>query len=150
MFINFLAVVLDLIVLYFAQPSAFFIIFSIIIFSISTIIALVLSIKPKKVIVNDLAVLVKRNSIYVLNDLFNDCVLYSQIKSCDLYIDERIKFGWDGKKYAVRFFDWDCAVEIIDNKNREYIIPVEDCYEFIYEVTERANDYRRKNGLKEI
>lgn len=150
MFISLLAVILDVIVLYFAQPSTFYIIFTIIIFSISTATAFILSVKPKKVIVTDLAVLVKRNSIYVLNDLFSDCVLYSQIKSCDMYYDERIKFGWDGKKYAVRAFDWDCAVQIIDNRNKEYIIPIENPDDFIDDVTKRVNEYRRKNGLEEI
>lgn len=67
-----------------------------------------------------------------------------------MYYDERIKFGWDGKKYAVRAFDWDCAVQIIDNRNKEYIIPIENPDDFIDDVTKRVNEYRRKNGLEEI
>lgn len=150
MFINLFAVVLDAIVLYFAQPSAFYVIFTIIIFSVSTVIAFILSLKPKKVIINDLAVLVKRNSIFVLTDGFNDCLLFSEIKKCDFYIDERIKWPPDVKKYAVLFFDWDCAVQIIDNKNKEYIIPIENADDFIDDVTKQVNEYRRKNGLEEI
>lgn len=147
MFFEFIVVIFCVLVLLITQELRVFVIFSIILFILSAIISLILSFKSKKVFINDLAILVKRNSIFVLTDGFNDCILFSEIESCDLYIDERIKWPPDVKKYAVRFFDWDCAVQIIDNKNKEYIIPIENADDFIEEVTERVNEYRRKNGL---
>lgn len=150
MFFEIIAIILCVLVLYVTNELKVFVICSIILCSLSAIVSFTLSFRAKKVIINDLAILVKRNSIFVLTDWFNDCVLFSEIESCDLYIDERIKWPPDTKKYAVRFFDWDCAVQIIDNKNNEYIIPVENAEDFIDDVTERVNKYRRENGLEEI
>ncbi len=150
MFFEIIAIILCVLVLYVTNELKVFVICSIILCSLSAIVSFTLSFRAKKVIINDLAILVKRNSIFVLTDRFNDCVLFSEIESCDLYIDERIKWPPDTKKYAVRFFDWDCAVQIIDNKNNEYIIPVENAEDFIDDVTERVNKYRRENGLEEI
>lgn len=150
MFFEFIAVIFCVLVIFITQELRVFVIFLIILLILSAIVSFTLSFRAKKVIINDLAILVKRNSIFVLTDRFNDCVLFSEIESCDLYIDERIKWPPDMKKYAVRFFDWDCAVQIIDNKNNEYIIPVENAEDFIDDVTERVNKYRRENGLEEI
>ncbi|MCM1285358.1 MAG: hypothetical protein NC213_09305 [Acetobacter sp.] len=78
---------------------------------------------------------------------FNDTVLISDIEN--VYISKNHDMGL--KSFPVGIIDWDNLV-IIESSTRRliYRIPVENSDDFIKEVTERVNIYRKENSLEEI
>lgn len=95
----------------------------------------VLAFLPKKVVLYQNSIHVKRNNIS--SQGFNDNILYSSIISCNIYRGEHFH-GRGSPSCSILFFDWDSLVEIVCEKNKKYYIPVKNTDDFIDEVNERV------------
>lgn len=103
----------------------------------------------QKVDVSDNMIKIQRNclffSVFMIFRGFNDIILISKITD----IHRPIKKDAYMQPIPVGIIDWDNLV-IIETESSYYYAPVENSKLFITDVTERVNEYRRKNGLEEI
>lgn len=106
---------------------------------ILTISMLVLAFLPKKIVIYQNSISVKRNNISTcpIEWGISDNILYSSIVSCNYYKGPHFR-GIGNPYYAILLFDWDSLVEIVCEKNKKYYIPVKDADDFIAEVNARV------------
>lgn len=97
---------------------------------------------PKKVIMNNSFIIIKRymlNFGYVLRG-FNDEIFIKEIVECKKYDGERYYLDRSGP-YAVFFFDWNSLVELRTIDNKCFLVPLQNSEEFIKEVNRRINSF---------
>lgn len=120
--------------------------FSLVVF----IASLIPSFIPQKVIINDYEVKIRRNmimlSIYLLRG-FNDNIMLCEIESVSKA---------NLKLYDLRFTPLPSATFVlkdivkIKTENKYYYVSVENSDEFVEELINRVNDYKRKHNMEEI
>ena len=107
-------------------------------FSIYLIITFLL---PKKAILNDNFIKIRRNTLiprYLLRG-FNDEIFIKDIVECDIYDGEKHPLFRSGP-YAVPYFNWDDLIEIKTSDNKCYLVPLKDSEGFIAEINKRLSD----------
>lgn len=104
---------------------------------------IVLTFLPKKIILTDYCIKVKRNALPQadFSSGFNDYIVYSQIVSCQIYRNNIYR----GKNLPFVKFNWKNLIEIKDICNRQYYIPVKNPEDFIAEVNIRVNKVKLGN-----
>lgn len=92
---------------------------------------------PKKIILTDEGIKVRRNTLphITLTRGLNDYIKYSEIKLCKIYECE--DHNWHGKELIFVMFNGDSVVEIFDKHHKDFYIPVENAEEFVDEVNKR-------------
>lgn len=117
----------------------------IILFASLIILAFVFPVLPKKVILTDYSIRVRRYAIpfHSLKRGFNDYIPCSAVVSCKIY-EGRIR---DGKNLSVILFNWDNLVEVKDTSNRRYYFPIKDADDFVDEVNEIINNGKCNDNL---
>lgn len=119
-------------------------IFMVVLFTMYFSFLIVIFFLPKKAIINDDVLIVKRymlNFKYIFRG-FNDKIFIKNIIECNMYNGERPRLDRT-KEYAVFFFNWDDLVEIKTDKRR-YLVPVKDAEQFIEDVNKRIIEFNDK------
>lgn len=94
---------------------------------------------PKRVIVSDDLVIIKRHNFYPDWSWccgFNDKIPVEKIAECKIYDGDRPILDRRNKPYTIVRFNWDNLVEITTDK-RNYLVPVKNAEMFVEDVNRR-------------
>lgn len=105
---------------------------------------LLVTFTKKEVVLYESYLKIKKGFIDIFPFGFNHSIQYNNIVSCEYY-SEKKTFFYDGKSYAILFFNYNSLVRIVDEKNHEYYIPLKESKEFICEVNERIKSSKENN-----
>ncbi|MCM1285357.1 MAG: hypothetical protein NC213_09310 [Acetobacter sp.] len=110
---------------------------------------------PRNVTISRSYVKITKNAINTLRgkSWFSDIISFTSIVDCELFDKERTyrrDMFMRQNTYPFTFCNWNSIVKITDKYGNRYYFPVKNADDFIKEVTERVNIYRKEHGLEEI
>ncbi len=98
----------------------------------------------KEVVLYESYLKIKKGFIDIFPFGFNNSIQYNNIVSCE-YCSVKKTLFYDGKSYAILFFNYNSLVRIVDEKKHEYYIPLKESKEFICEVNQRIIASKKNN-----
>lgn len=110
---------------------------------------------PRRITISESYIKITKNAINTLNvkSWFSEVVLFSSIVICESFNKKRTykrDMFMRQQTYPCTFCNWNSLVKITDKYGNQYYVPVKNSDDFIKEVKERVNIYRREQGLEEI
>lgn len=104
-----------------------------------------ISFLPKKIELTENKIKIIKNCVqknYIIPRII-DNILYSEIKSCEIYDGPMSLLGWN---LSYLLLDGENMVEILLKSGKRYHIPVENSEMFIEDVNKRIDEFNNKNS----
>lgn len=116
---------------------------SVIVFVLAVVLTMFFSFRKYSVVVTDYAVIINKHNIcdFWQGVGADACILYKDIKECEIYDGPRWYYRTIGDIYCMGFYDTNEAVRIIDSRNRRYVFAVENSLDFLSFVDDKLDEF---------